>query len=169
MNYDLIIKLARLANENPNENEANLAARKVCKLIKAANYKFKSDTTVTSEQRANKTESEPKTWADVQRSADPEFKSKRYTNSNNPYSWVGFDFETKSNREWQPTQAQKDYWARTGSHFTESQRKSREFRTKQNLKCYKCNQIIETGFIGPPQMFKCNLCIWKEYQESKNG
>lgn len=33
MNFDLIEKLIRLANNNPNENEANLAARKVCKFL----------------------------------------------------------------------------------------------------------------------------------------
>lgn len=40
MNLDLIIKLTRLANNNPNENEANLAARKVCKLLAEAEFKF---------------------------------------------------------------------------------------------------------------------------------
>lgn len=40
MNYDLIIKLAKLANNNPNENEANLAARKVCKLLAEGNFQF---------------------------------------------------------------------------------------------------------------------------------
>lgn len=38
MNNDLVIKLIKLANNNPNENEANLAARKVCSLLK--DYKF---------------------------------------------------------------------------------------------------------------------------------
>lgn len=32
MNLKLIEKLARLANNNPNEHEANLAARKVCRI-----------------------------------------------------------------------------------------------------------------------------------------
>lgn len=43
MNLDLIIKLVKLANNNPNENESNLAARKVCKLIAEGNYKFSID------------------------------------------------------------------------------------------------------------------------------
>lgn len=33
MNSDQLIKLIKLANNNPNENEANSAARKVCKII----------------------------------------------------------------------------------------------------------------------------------------
>lgn len=40
MNLDLLKKLTRLANNNPNENEANLAARKVCKLLEENNFKF---------------------------------------------------------------------------------------------------------------------------------
>lgn len=40
MNFDLITKLARLANNNPNENEANLAARKACKLLAEGNFTF---------------------------------------------------------------------------------------------------------------------------------
>lgn len=40
MNYDLIIKLAKLANNNPNDNEANLAARKVCRLLAEGNFQF---------------------------------------------------------------------------------------------------------------------------------
>lgn len=38
MNIDQIQKLIRLANNNPNDNEANLAARRVCKML--ADYKF---------------------------------------------------------------------------------------------------------------------------------
>lgn len=40
MNLDLLIKLVKLANNNPNDNEANLAARKVCKMIAEGNYQF---------------------------------------------------------------------------------------------------------------------------------
>lgn len=40
MNLEKLIKLVKLANNNPNENEANLAARKVCKMIAEADYKF---------------------------------------------------------------------------------------------------------------------------------
>ena len=33
MNIELLTNLVRLANNNPNDNEANAAARKVCKMI----------------------------------------------------------------------------------------------------------------------------------------
>lgn len=44
MNLDLITKLARLANNNPNDNEANLAARRACKLIEEGKFQFGLDT-----------------------------------------------------------------------------------------------------------------------------
>jgi hypothetical protein len=40
MDIDLLTKLVKLANHNPNENESNAAARKVCSLIEAANFNF---------------------------------------------------------------------------------------------------------------------------------
>jgi hypothetical protein len=38
MNLDLLKKLVKLANNNPNENEANAAARKVCEMLAEANF-----------------------------------------------------------------------------------------------------------------------------------
>lgn len=38
MDKDLIVKLIRLANNNPNENEANMAARKACKLLGESDF-----------------------------------------------------------------------------------------------------------------------------------
>lgn len=40
MNLELLTKLVKLANNNPNENEANLAARKVCKIIEENKFQF---------------------------------------------------------------------------------------------------------------------------------
>lgn len=44
MNIELLTKLVKLANNNPNENEANLAARKVCKLIEEDKFQFNQST-----------------------------------------------------------------------------------------------------------------------------
>lgn len=38
MNLDLLKKLTKLANHNPNEHEANSAARRVCKMLEEANF-----------------------------------------------------------------------------------------------------------------------------------
>jgi len=42
VDIDLIQKLVKLANNNPNDNEANLAARKVCQML--TDYKFNTTT-----------------------------------------------------------------------------------------------------------------------------
>jgi hypothetical protein len=63
MNLDQLIKLAKLANNNPNEHEANAAAHKVCRIIEAGNYKF------TQQEPAGS--AGPRTWNDVRRSEEP--------------------------------------------------------------------------------------------------
>ena len=39
MNLDLLKKLTKLANHNPNEHEANSAARRVCKMLEESDWK----------------------------------------------------------------------------------------------------------------------------------
>jgi hypothetical protein len=56
MNYDLITKLAKLANNNPNEHEANLAARKVCKLLAEGKFTF---TNWSPEPKKNPVQQQP--------------------------------------------------------------------------------------------------------------
>lgn len=52
MNLELIKKLVKLANNNPNENEANLAARKVCRMIEEGKFEFvESPTYIYDESR----------------------------------------------------------------------------------------------------------------------
>src|SRR5258708_29378701 len=47
MNIELLTKLVKLANNNPNEHEANAAARKVCLIIAEAKFKFSADLSAT--------------------------------------------------------------------------------------------------------------------------
>ena len=51
MNYDKLSKLIQLANNNSNNNEANLAARKVCQLLK--DYKFDNSSSLKSKDNSN--------------------------------------------------------------------------------------------------------------------
>jgi hypothetical protein len=65
MNYDLIIKLAKLANNNPNDNEANQAARKVCRLLAEANFNFPAHNGDNSRRRPyTPPPPEPDIWSD---------------------------------------------------------------------------------------------------------
>jgi hypothetical protein len=76
MNKDLIVKLAKLANNNPNDNEANAAARKVCRLLAESNFDFGSSITIP-----------PKQYTGAVRE-DPIYKSYWYSNYNwNPDYW----------------------------------------------------------------------------------
>ena len=43
MNLELLKKLVKLANNNPNDNEANSAARRVCKMIEDGKFNFVGD------------------------------------------------------------------------------------------------------------------------------
>lgn len=59
MDIDKLTKLVKLANHNPNENEANSAARRVCKMIEDAKFRFVDS------------------LGNTIRTPEPEFKSKR--------------------------------------------------------------------------------------------
>jgi len=129
----MLIKLAKLANHNPNEHEANSAARRVCQMLSEDNYKALDN--------ALKIQAQPRdtyrggTWNDVHRSTEPQWRSTRpppkdrYRGEEyNPFSDFGFntgvDWEkfweenyTRRNeqrkareREWKERQAQSWTW-----------------------------------------------------------
>jgi hypothetical protein len=58
MNIELLIKFVKLANHNPNDNEANSAARRVCKMIEDSNFKF-------NDTKTNVNNKSTITWNDV--------------------------------------------------------------------------------------------------------
>lgn len=62
MNLDLLFKLVRLANNNPNDNEANLAARKVCKMIAEANFNITGNTTPPNPRPQQRGSAGPFNW-----------------------------------------------------------------------------------------------------------
>jgi hypothetical protein len=74
MKLDRLLALIRLANNNPNENEANLAARKVCQILVSGEFTITPKQVKTAAGKMN----EARTWNDVKRSTEPEFRSKQY-------------------------------------------------------------------------------------------
>lgn len=70
MNKELIIKLAKLANNNPNENEANAAARKVCVLLAEGHFKFDNITKTAYDRIKNygTPYGERSSWVDYEQS-----------------------------------------------------------------------------------------------------
>lgn len=85
MNLDLLIKLVKLANNNPNENEANLAARKVCKMIEANNYKFNNNATEQSDPFDVFNDFIKRSYRGVDWSSPFYKKNKKYTYPPNEY------------------------------------------------------------------------------------
>lgn len=148
MNLDLIIKLVKLANNNPNENEANLAARKVCKLIAEGNFKFSSNGNITS-----KPEEKPLTWNDVKRSTEPYWRSSGP--SRNPWDLFNdFYRENRSN--------QNKHYYEAGWNIPNTSRKEKECIDR---KCTKCGVIVSTS--NKAEIFVCGICRWAKYNEEK--
>lgn len=220
MNLDLLKKLTRLANNNPNENEENLAARRVCKMLEegkfslpiegpkisgastpygprkpwsaydpktsSANWQTNAEEVKRAQERAKQAEKvryaeevrqeqewkateEERKWKggptsdeifeDMRRKyeeflRDPRIHySKPYTSKPppNPFDWakgnIIFDYETKPTPE-------------------EAARKHSQ-QEKRPLECTRCHNKIETAFVGPPQVYVCNGCIWKDWMASR--
>lgn len=88
---DLLTKLVKLANHNPNDNEANLAARRVCKMLEEADFQLettygdvkRSDTPFWRQPPNPPKYTEPQSEPKDPRTAPPPKSS--------PFSWYGFD------------------------------------------------------------------------------
>ena len=67
MNLDRLKKLVKLANHNPNDNEANSAARRVCKMIEDGKFEFGAIPPAPV-FNGMPTQKQPKTYNDIHRS-----------------------------------------------------------------------------------------------------
>jgi len=162
MNFDLLIKLAKLANNNPNEHEANAAARKVCSIIEENNYKFDG-----VEQPKPKNPEPDRTWNDVKRSGEPFWKSwedefwKRYEKQRgNPFDrddrfYSGVDWSREPPKE--PSYVN---W-----EFSGGKRGSKRVYHQKHRTCTICNTNRLTAIDDEP--YVCGACKWKKYQEAK--
>lgn len=161
MNLKLLTKLVKLANNNPNENEANLAARKVCKIIEESQFKFVPDEDLTRGGHNA-----------------PQYATHVYSSPPSPsYDWivdyikratVSPDYETFKQGSWS-NPFETPQWNTSPNKDDEkyyTRRKERGFGdTKRNLTCSKCNQKKETIFIGLEEVFVCNECRWNAFRE----
>lgn len=162
MDLKLLEKLVRLANNNPNEHEANLAARRACKLIEDGKFQFNQIPPTSSQ-------SPPLTYNDIRRSTEPFWRSTK------PPSYPGYKFYDEA-RDVTP-----DWWKileeienqrrkqreKTAEQYRYEPFSERKAREKRKLKCKTCNQEKETLFIGLSEFFECNECQWASYQKEK--
>lgn len=138
---EILKKLTALANNNPNENEANLAARKVCRLLQESNFIL----TVNS------------TWNDVKRTTEPEIKSTRSSSNPSRYGdWVRQHYNTRYETwedifRYDPT---KSNW--TGTTYDGRTNKAKQ--EPRILKCRKCGTEVSTNYVGESSTFTCFGC-----------
>lgn len=169
MNLDLLIKLVKLANNNPSEHEANSAARRACKLIAEGNYDFGQPK--TAQQKVNIKPQGSWTgfggsyggnpYADIeemmremqrQKQADADARRRAQQNTHEP----GFG-------GYRPSDAQNAYYNyRPGRGF-----EGQEKKPKVRRDCSRCGINVETN--SKAQVFVCSICLWKAYQESENA
>lgn len=151
---DLIQKLIRLANNNPNENEANSAARRVCRMLE--NYKFSESIT-------------------TQRSSQP--ASEQNPNGRNPFEEIFRKAREQRTQEyrtheydipfWKPSQAQEDFLNNNRVRYSGIWNEEPKPRPESKLRtCMSCGNIVSTKKIT--QIFVCDMCEWSAYHRNKN-
>lgn len=173
MNLDRLKALIRLANNNPSEHEANLAARKVCKILAENSFALLNPQPQTAAGKMN----EARTWNDVKRSEEPAWSSK-------PPAGPGFDasefFRNWKRPEWngfRPSEAQKRYWTDSAPYVDAPEpdlndwvgRKvninmnpdKKKERVQAMRKCTKCGFEVMTFRIDEVPWI-CNPCHWKD-------
>jgi|SRR5215831_3286560 len=189
MNFDLITKLAKLANNNPNENEANAAARKVCKLLAEANFKFEKDKDTIppptqKQQQANYTDPfSTEDLYDILRNMGNrhyaygfDYDGPQYRSPRNPGGVRGGarPGESDKERRRRDENAEREY--RQSEEYKRRERDAKmkaeadkakkdkergfDFTKDKTLRmCSKCGITKLTAFFG--EHFVCNDCMWR--------
>ena len=157
MNLDLLKKLIRLANNNPNDNEANLAARKVCVMIAQAEEK---------EELRWGSKSRPSPGAPPRPS--PGTPPHPPQNQYNPFAGFQWGFQWDVNFESIFDQMRKKQEAQDikipffYKHTYNPQTHTRSGREKHHLPCKTCGKEFLTAFVGVESQFQCHQCYFTE-------
>jgi len=168
VNLELLIKLVKLANNNPNDNEANSAARRVCKMIAEADYKFINNNPTNFKSTPN-----PSTGFNPFEEIIRNMRNQRTPyNSYNPYENIW------KNPFTQPEPTKQPFY--DGMWANESKERAypineydpitgkRKEKPKRNLMCNTCNKSFNTIFQGLESLFICNDCQWTAYLKTKS-
>lgn len=160
---ELIIKLTRLANNNPNEHEANSAARRVCQLL--AELNFTLDVISPSKQSTV-------TWNDVKRATEPFWKSRPEPPTNQQEDWFNKYREERERMRnernpwvYEPTQKQREYFDEfmKGFKVPYTEYRPKERSEQRVRKCVDCGKEELTRRIT--NVFRCNECEWNHYRK----
>ena len=148
--FELLKKFVALANNNPNEHEANVAARRVCLMLAKHDFAF------VQQQQAQ-------TWNDVKRNDGPPQWKSTYPGG------TGFDPFEYLRREYERNQ-EKWYYNREpheakipNNWFNGFKKPSKQQKEERLLKCKTCKAQKLTKFVGLAELFECNTCQWTAY------
>lgn len=156
---DLIIKLTKLANNNPNEHEANSAARRVCRLLEECNFIFDISST-----ELNNPTTDSITWNDVKRATKPYWRSTPYqATEKQQATWD--DIATERERIRRERKGQEDYFNSVFNEFKIPYNKTRpkERPEPRVRKCIQCGKEELTRRITA--VFRCNECEWNLWRQ----
>lgn len=97
-------QFTRLANNNPNENEANLAARKACKLLEELNWQLPANPSAPSRNPSNQQRNAPNPYPPGN-PFDDIFSGFGYRGYSNPFTEA---YGKQTSQEYQRAQAQQE-------------------------------------------------------------
>jgi len=168
LKLERLLALIRLANNNPSDNEANAAARAVCKVLGANQHFMKTGNLQlrTAQAKVGVTPDGPKstvTWNDVKRDVEPIFRSRRpnrggYGSHFDETLWEYFNNINRKDApepedSWDKEPPKRPQW--DGGPF-----KTERSKATAQRKCTKCGLEVDT-FRTKIEPFICNACSWK--------
>lgn len=184
MNFDLITKLAKLANNNPNENEANLAARKVCRLLAEGEFKFTNDSGTLRDKNGNpiyqpsqkqqeyhKNPSMDYVYEYMRQRARSGPRDKWYDGPP-PYAYKSPFYSSYWDSPKQPKWPGDEPFKKPSESqfYTDPATGKRVHKNEERLlKCRTCKNTKLTRFVGLAELYECNTCQWTAYEaKAKN-
>jgi len=156
MNIELIKKLIKLANNNPNEHEANLAARKACHLIEEGKFDFgmnKKEPGQTKKPEPNRSNSSI-VYEDLLKTYQDMFRERGFRSHwrDEPFAWE---------RDFREPYGYKPSWEKSEPE------RERQQKPKKILECKTCGFRKETTFRGLESIYICNECLWESFNKGR--
>ncbi len=146
---ELLKKLTKLANHNPNDHEANSAARRVCKMLEDANFNLVA------------------TWNDTKKTREPYYPPVDRTPPPN-YDPTNINYNDFFNAFFGGRRGGKSDFHNYGDWVTwDTKTQTKPNKEKRTLTCKICKRKVETIFVGLEDVFECNACQWNAYTRSK--
>lgn len=146
MNNDILRKLIELACNNPNEAEANSAARKVCRMIKDDNFAILNGSVFSPPRPTQRTRPSPEDiLRDIQRAAA----------------------EAQAREAARTKKAQEDWERINRERVARDQERARQRAkyantdygtTIREMICNDCKETKKTTFVGHDSLFVCSSC-----------